>query len=227
MDLVLILCIALTVAVYAASRVLSRIYPSPFTTPVFFSTSVIVAVLLCAGLEYRHYEPAKNLMTTLLGPATVALAVPIYKNWKTLRTYLLPGVAGIVLGSLVTVVAVVALGRLFEFGRDLTLAMSVKSVTAPVAVELAAMLKGNPVLAAGFVIATGMIGAMLGPWLLTRAGIVNPMARGLALGTISHGQGTAQALAEGSLQGAMAGIAMGLSAVVTSSALPLLLRLLL
>lgn len=227
MDLVLLLCTALTVAVYALSRALSRIYPSPFTTPVFFSTSVIVAVLLCAGVEYRHYEPAKNLMTTLLGPATVALALPIYKNWKTLRAYLLPGVAGIVLGSLATVLVVIALARLFEFGTELTLAMSVKSVTAPVAVELAAMLKGNPALAAGFVIATGMIGAMLGPWLMTRAGIVSPVARGLALGTISHGQGTAQALAEGSLQGAMAGIAMGLSAVVTSSALPLLLRVLL
>lgn len=227
MDLLLVACTALTVAVYAASRALSRIYPSPFTTPVFFSTSIIVAVLLCTGLEYRHYEPAKNLMTTLLGPATVALALPIYKNWKTLRAYLLPGGAGIVLGSLATVVAAVALARLFELGPELTLSMSVKSVTAPVAVELAAMLRGNPVLAAGFVIATGMIGAMLGPWLLTRARIVSPVARGLALGTISHGQGTAQALTEGSLAGAMAGIAMGLSAVVTSSALPLLLRMLL
>ena len=98
--------------------------------------------------------------------------------------------------------------------------MSVKSVTAPIAIELATLLKGNPALAATFVIATGMIGAMLGPWLLTRAGIDCPVARGLALGTISHGQGTAQALTEGSLQGAMAGIAMGVTAILTSIVLP-------
>lgn len=96
-------------------------------------------------------------------------------------------------------------------------------MTAPIAIELATILKGDPALAAAFVIATGMIGTMLGPWLLTRLGIVHPIARGLALGTISHGQGTAQALTEGSLQGAIAGIAMGGSAIATSFVLPFII----
>jgi len=82
----------------------------------------------------------------------------------------------------------------------------------------------NLTLAAAFVIATGMIGTMLGPWLMDRAGIHHPLARGLALGTISHGQGTAQAVSEGEKQGAIAGIAMGVSAVLTSVALPSLLQ---
>lgn len=221
MDLLLLPFIALTVSVYAASRLLAKNYPGALTTPVFFSTTVIILILVAAGVEYRQYEPAKNVMTLLLGPATVALAVPIYRNRAILRANAVPALAGMVLGSAVTVLAVVALSIVFRFGSELTLSMSVKSVTAPIAIELATLLKGNPALAASFVIATGMIGAMLGPWLLTRAGIDSPVARGLALGTISHGQGTAQALAEGSLQGAMAGIAMGTSAIVTSVVLPL------
>lgn len=227
MDPMLFLYIALTVGVYAASRRLATSFPSPWTTPVFFSTTVIIAVLLAAGIDYQRYAPAKELMTLLLGPATVALAVPIYRNRHTLSVHAVPALAGIVLGSAVTLLAVLGLSNVFSFGADLTTSMSVKSVTAPIAIELASRLKGNPALAASFVIATGMIGAMLGPWLLTRAGIVSPIARGLALGTISHGQGTAQALTEGSLQGAMAGIAMGLSAILTSFVLPLVIDALL
>jgi putative effector of murein hydrolase len=105
--------------------------------------------------------------------------------------------------------------------------IAIKSVTAPIAVELAPIVHGDPTLAAGFVIATGMIGVMLGPWLMNLIGIRAPLARGLALGTISHGQGTAQALHEGELQGAVAGIAMGLAAVLTSFAGPPALSLVL
>lgn len=227
MDLLLLLFIALTVTVYAVSRLLAKHYPGALTTPVFFSTTVIILILWATGTEYQQYEPAKNVMTLLLGPATVALAVPIYRNRATLSANALPALAGITLGSAVTVLAVVGLSMVFRFGSELTLSMSVKSVTAPIAIELATLLKGNPALAASFVIATGMIGAMLGPWLLTRTGIHSPLARGLALGTISHGQGTAQALTEGSLQGAMAGIAMGVSAIVTSLVLPFAIEALL
>jgi putative effector of murein hydrolase len=106
----------------------------------------------------------------------------------------------------------------FQEGRDLI----IKSVTAPIAIELATIIDANPTLTTVFVIATGMIGAMFGPWLMNIAGISDPLARGLALGTTSHGQGTAQAVIEGELQGAAAGIAMGLAAVFTSCLAPVL-----
>jgi len=224
--LVVIFCLVLTIGMYALSRVLAKRLPSPLTTPVFFSTTLIVAVLYAAGVDYREYEPAKNILITLLGPATVALAVPVYRNRQILFANVVPALTGITIGSLATVVVVVAVAGAFHFSRELTLSMSVKSVTAPIAIELATILKANPALAAAFVIATGMIGTMLGPWLLTRTGIVDPIARGLALGTISHGQGTAQALSEGNLQGAIAGIAMGIAAIVTSFVLPWCIRML-
>ena len=220
-----IFCLALTVFAYGVSRVLAKRHPTPLTSPVFFSTLLIVFVLYAVGLNYQDYKPAKDVLVLLLGPATVALAVPVYRNRATLRTHMLPAFAGIVVGCLATISVVIALSAAFNFSSVIARSMSVKSVTAPIAIELAGILKGDPALAAGFVIATGMIGTMLGPWLLTRSGIVHPLARGLALGTVSHGQGTAQALTEGTLQGAIAGIAMGLTAIGTSFVLPLVLSM--
>jgi putative effector of murein hydrolase len=216
--------VLLTVAAYALSRALTGRYPSPFTTPVFFSTALIVLVLVASGTPFSDSQQAKDLMVTLLGPATVALAVPIYKSRHVLAANALPALGGIVAGAASTVLVALSLGTMLMLEPVVLLSMTVKSVTAPVAVELAGIIHGNLTLAAAFVIATGMIGTMLGPWLMDRAGIHHPLARGLALGTISHGQGTAQAVSEGEKQGAIAGIAMGVSAVLTSVALPSLLR---
>lgn len=219
-------CIALTVGAYALSRFAARRYPSPLTTPVFFSTALIVALLVAAGVEFEQYRPARDVLVFLLAPATVALAVPVYKNRATLRAHLLPAMAGIVAGCLSTIAVAVLLGAWLGIGENVLASLSVKSVTAPIAVELATIVHGDPALAAVFVIVTGMLGAMFGPWLMNIARIAHPLARGLALGTISHGQGTAQAVSEGELQGAIAGIAMGMSAVFTSIALPSMLRML-
>jgi putative effector of murein hydrolase len=117
--------------------------------------------------------------------------------------------------------------RLFDLPQIICASVSIKSVTAPVAIELAPMVNGDSTLAAAFVIATGIIGAMLGPWLMDKAGIHAPLARGLALGTISHGQGTAEAVVEGEVQGAAAGIAMVLAAILASSFAPILVPVLL
>lgn len=214
--------IGITVAAYGLSRALARRFPSPLTTPVFFSTAVIILVLVTSGLQVADYEPAKRIMVSLLGPATVSLAVPLYKNRQTLLRHTAPAVLGLAVGSLATLGAAVLLATAFGLPDVIRASMSVKSVTAPVAIELAPIVHGSPALTAAFVIATGMIGAMLGPWLMTRTGIHDPLSRGLALGTISHGQGTAQAVTEGELQGAAAGIAMGLAAVFTSFVAPFL-----
>lgn len=218
--------IGVTVSAYALSRLVARHYPSAFTTPVFFSTILIIVVLASSGIQVADYEPAKQLMGYLLGPATVALAVPLYKNRRTLLSNSLPALTGLISGSVATLSAAMIVARLLGLPDTVRVSISIKSVTAPIAVELAPIIHGNPTLAAAFVIATGMIGAMLGPWLMTAAGIHHPLARGLALGTISHGQGTAQAVIEGELQGAAAGIAMGLAAVFTSIIAPVLVPLL-
>lgn len=216
------LLILATAGAYFLSRVVAKRFPSPFTTPVFFSTALVIGLLVATGTPIVDYEPAKEIMVFLLGPATVALAVPLYKNRRVLIAHALPALCALVVGSLSTLIAVVLLARLARLSALVSASLSIKSVTAPIAIELAPLIDGNATLTAAFVIATGMIGAMFGPWLMDRTGIGDPLARGLALGTISHGQGTAQAVLEGELQGAAAGIAMGLAAVLTAMVAPML-----
>jgi predicted murein hydrolase (TIGR00659 family) len=219
--------IAMTVGAYSLSLSARKRHPSPLTTPVVFSTPIVIAVLLATGISFADYQPAKNIMTFLLGPATVALAIPLYKNRQTFFRNLVPAGAGLLAGSLGTMIAAGLLARTFGFTPELVSSITIKSVTVPIAVEVAKIIHGNPTLTAALVVITGMIGASFGPWLMDRLAITNPISRGLALGTISHGQGTAQAATESELSGAIAAVAMGLGAVCTSLAAPWIVSVLL
>ncbi|MCD8501208.1 MAG: LrgB family protein [Bacillaceae bacterium] len=218
-----LLSIVVTISVYLVSRVVAKKFPSPFTTPVFFSTTIIIIFLLVMGFEYSEYELAKEIMTFLLGPATVALAVPLYKNRKVVVKNSVPAIIGLVFGVLSTIISAVILAKLLQLSEIIIASLSMKSVTVPIAVEISRIVGGDPALTAAFVVATGTIGTMFGPWVLSKAGITHPLSRGLSLGTISHGQGTAQAAIEGELQGAVAAVGMGLAAILTSMILPFLL----
>ena len=223
----LIFGVGVTLGAYLLSRLVAKRLPSPFTTPVFFSTPLVILALLATGIRLEEYKPAKDVMVFLLGPATVALAVPLHKNWRALVENALPALLGLAAGSLSTLIAAACLAKLFALSSVMVASIAIKSVTTPIAVELAPIVHGDPTLTVGFVVATGMIGTMLGPWLMNLVGIRAPLARGLALGTISMAMGTAQALREGELQGAVAGVAMGLAAVLISLAGPFALSLVL
>ncbi len=219
---VTLLSIAITIGAYLLSKVAGKWYPSPLTTPVFFSTTLIIILLLSLGINFAEYTIAKEIMTFLLGPATVALAVPLYKNRDTIKKHSAPALLGIVFGTVSTIISAVILSKLLNLSNEMIASASVKSVTVPVAVEVSAIFGGDPSLTAAFVVATGILGTMLGPWLMNITSITHPLSRGLALGTISHGQGTAHAATEGELQGAIAGVAMGLAAVFTAIIAPII-----
>lgn len=218
--------IAVTLGAYSLSLVARKHYPSPLTTPVLFSTAIVIAILFGSGITFTEYGPAKEIMTFLLGPATVALALPLYKNRQVFFRNIIPAGCGLLAGSLGTMVIAGVMARIFGFTPLLTSSIAIKSTTVPIAVEVAKIVHGAPALTAIFVVITGMLGASLGPWLMNRVGITHPVSRGLALGTISHGQGTAEALVENQLSGAVAGVAMGLGAVCTSLAAPYIVPLL-
>ena len=131
--------------------------------------------------------------------------------------------AGIVSGSIVSIVSVMAAARAAGLEPSIVVSLAPKSVTAPVAVEITRLVGGDPALTAAFVIATGTLGSMVGPWFLSRMRIHDPVARGLAVGTAAHGQGTAMILQEGETQGALSGVALALSAAFTSFIAPVLI----
>ena len=217
---VIAFAVGLTVGVYALSRRAFTSYGWALLSPVFLSTLSIIAVLSLARIPFAGYAPAEQLMTVLLGPAVVALALPLYRHRKTLLRLLPAALLGIATGSAVSLASAVAVARAAGLDRVIVLSIAPKSVTAPVAVEISRIVGGDEALTAAFVITTGVLGSMLGPWLLTRMRIADPVARGLAVGTAAHGQGTAMMLQEGETQGALSGVAMALAAALVSIVAP-------
>ncbi|KGI84533.1 LrgB family protein [Exiguobacterium mexicanum] len=219
--------VLVTVGVYLISRKLSFKWASPFTNVVFLSTTILIVILLLFEQSYDVYEPAKDLITILLGPATVALGLPLYRNLPTLLARARRALSAIVAGTVSTIIVAVMIGTALKLTDQVLIGLAVKSVTAPIALELAKQLQGDAALAASITVACGILGAMFGPLMLSLFKVTDPFTRGLALGTISHGIGTAQAATEHPLSGATGGAAMGLSAIFTSFLLPFLLPFLL
>lgn len=219
--------VALTVLAYAASRPLHARYSSPLTAPAVVASVGIALTLALCGVDYASYRRGAEPLVALLSPATAALAIPLYKHRRVLVAYTLPALAGLACGAIATLTAAVTLAVGCGLSPVLVRSFGIKSVTTPIAVELAPLVGGDPALAVPLVVATGLLGAMFGPWLLNRIGVHDPVARGLSLGTISQGFGTARAAAEGEIQGAVAGVAMGVAAVLVSFAAPTLIPMLL
>jgi putative effector of murein hydrolase len=214
--------VALTMLAYQASRGVHARFPSSLTNPVFLAVAGIMSLLAVSGVDYVPYRLGAQPLVALLGPATAALAVPLYRHRAIVVACFLPAITGLVCGAVATMFAAVALAVALGLAPILVRSIAIKSVTAPSAAELAAFVGGDPALTVAMVVGTGILGAMFGPWMLDRAGVRDPIARGLAFGTVATGIGTAQAAMEGEIQGAVAGVAMGAAAVVVSVVAPLL-----
>lgn len=221
-----LLWIGVTVGAYGLSLEARKRWASPLTTPVLFSTAAIIAVLLTAHASLSQYDSAKQVITIFLGPATVVLAIPLFKNRQRLARQGVPVLAGLAAGSLSTMVVAALIARAYGFAPTLEASIALKSATTPIAIEIAKIVHGDPALAAVFAVSTGMLGAAFGPWFLDRMKVTDPIARGVAFGTISHGIGTAQAAAECEISGAIAGAAIGIAGIMTALLAPEILPLL-
>ncbi len=199
---------------------------NPLLNPVLIAVIIIVTALVATGTSYATYFDGAQFVHFLLGSATVALAIPLYRQIDRLRQSAVPIAVSILVGSLTAAFSAVAIAWLLGAGKNTVISIAPKSVTAPVAMAIAERLGGLPSLTAVLVIVTGILGAMLGPPVLNLLGVKDWAARGLAIGTASHGIGTARALQVNEVAGAFSGLAMGLNALATSILLPILWRLL-
>lgn len=223
-----LLHLTLTLAAFqAGSWVYRRLGMNPLANPVLLAVILVVAGLTLTGVEYPAYFEGAQFVHFLLGPATVALAIPLYRQIARVRRSALAVAAAIVTGSLAASATAVGTAWALGAGADTLASIAPKSVTAPVAMGISEALGGLPSLTAVLVILTGILGAMLGPPLLTLVGVKDWAARGLALGVASHGIGTARALQVNEVAGAFAGLAMGLNALATALLLPILAGLIL
>ena len=218
--LMTLLFLGLTMGAYWVSRRISLNYNHPLLNVILLSVSIVIAALLLFRIPYSQYAPAGKLVSFFLGPATVALAVPLYRNRQILRRHFSAIFTGILFGSSASMIATGIIARIGNLDRELLVSLIPKSVTLPFAIDISTVYGGNPALTISFTVATGLLGAILGPALLSRSGVTDPVARGLALGTVSHGLGIAAALRENDAAGAMAGIAMVLAGVITTLLAP-------
>jgi predicted murein hydrolase (TIGR00659 family) len=194
--------------------------------PVLHSIWIIGAFLMLTGTSYTTYFGGAQFVHFLLGPATVALAVPLYENRKQVVAAILPMLVALIIGSITAIVSVVLLAEAAGLPREVVLSLAPKSVTAGVAMGISESLHADPSLTAVAVVITGIMGAIIVTPLMNLIGITDFRARGFAVGIAAHGIGTARAFQVDAVAGTFSGIAMGLNALVTSFLVPLAVTLL-
>ena len=217
--------LTLTLVAYVVADALSTVAGrAPLANPVLIAVILLGLTLWGTGTPYAVYFEGAQFVHFLLGPATVALAVPLYLEGARLRRAVLPVLAGLVTGSLVAVVSALWIARALGVAPETLAALAPKGTTAPVAIGIAQSLGGSPTLAAVLVLITGIIGAIVATPLLNALRIRDWRARGLATGVAAHGIGTARAFQVHPQAGAFAGIGMGLNAILTALLAPMVLR---
>ncbi|MDR1995816.1 LrgB family protein [Azonexus sp.] len=218
-----LLGLTLTLLAYQGALWLyQRTGANPLANPVLLAVGLLVLFLSLTSTRYETYFAGAQFIHFLLGPATVALAIPLYMQMRRIRAMLLPVAAGLLAGSLTAILSAVLIGRLFGASPSTQLSLAPKSVTTPIAMGIAEHIGGIPSLTAVLVIFTGIIGAVGTRYVFDAMRLRDPAIRGFAIGLAAHGIGTARAFQVNEQSGAFAALAMGLNGVLTAFLVPLL-----
>lgn len=213
------------VAYLLANKLYKRAHCFPLLNPVLIAVLMIIGVLKLTNVSYATYFDGARPIHLLLGPATVALAIPLYLNLAKMKEYFFPLLIALLVGSIVGVLSVLLIGSAVGLSWETVLSFAPKSCTTPIAMALAYEHGGLPSLTANAVIVAGVAGAALALPLYRWCNIQHEVAQGFALGLASHGVGTARAFQISETAGAFAGLAMGFNGVVTALLLPMILSL--
>lgn len=220
-----LLWLTLTLIVWLSADFVSRAANRhPLVNPVLISIALMGAILVATGAPYQKYFEGAQFVHFLLGPATVAIAVPLVRHRALVVANLLPMAAALIVGAIVACLSAIAIAAAFGAPRQVLVSLAPKSVTAGIAMAVSENLGGAPALTAVLVITTGIIGAVIVTPLMNALRIKDYAARGFAVGLASHGIGTARAFVVDEVAGTFAGIAMGLNGLATSLIVPLLMR---
>lgn len=212
-------------AFYAAQRLYWR-FKYFWLNPVLLAILGLMAFLRLSGIRYEDYFQGGQIISFFLGPSVVALGVPLYLQIQEIRKRARAIGLSIVVAAVVGVVSAAGTAALLGASPPVVASIAPKSVTTPIAMGIAEKIGGIPPLTAAIVIATGILGAVVGPGVLRLCRVKNPVAFGLAMGAASHGIGTARAVEEGEAQGASGGLAICLNGIATAVVTPVLIKLL-
>lgn len=194
--------------------------------PIVIAYVIMLPILIIAHIPYKQYFESVSILHFFLGPATVALALPLYKNLKLIHAYLLPIFITLFVGGIFTILSAVGILWLLGASKITMLSMTTKSVTAPITLITAHDIGANASLAIGFVVITGLLGALFGTFIFKLLRIKHDAAKGFALGLISHAVGTARAFEISENAAAFSALAMGLVGVFIAVFLPIVTQFL-
>jgi predicted murein hydrolase (TIGR00659 family) len=218
-----LLGLAATLVVWrAASEIASRMGGVALANPMLISVVILSLLLLATGTPYSAYFQGAQYVHFLLGPATVALALPMYANRARIRRSARAIVPALLAGSVVAAGSAMLIARLLGAPRVVVLSLAPKSVTTPIAMGIAEQIGGQPSLAAVFVLLTGLSAIVLIGPAMRLAGVSDMRAQGLAAGMAGHGLATARMLLVSETAGAFGGLAIGLNGIITAVLVPLL-----
>lgn len=217
--------IGLTIIVYAFCELLVNRFELNIIPPFVMACPIIMGIIYFnePNVTYEQYANGAEFINFLLGPATVALALPLYRNRETLKENWLIIVSGVLVATIVGVISIFVLGTLLGASERVLLSLVPKSVTTPIAMDISSTIGGIPALTAACVIFTGMLGSTFNHKILESIGFKNNIAIGLAIGASSHGLGVSACANKNALQLAIGGVAIGLTGISTSILAPLLL----
>lgn len=221
-----VLWLTLTFCVYLAALALyRRAGANPLLLPVLTGTAVVVALLLASGTDYTTYAEGVRPLSLLIGPATVALAVPLVRQWSRLRALWLPLLLALLVGGSVAIVSAVGIAWALGGSWETLASLAPKSATMPVAMPVAERAGGLASLTAVAVAITGIVGAVAAPGVMRLLRVQDPVVRGFASGLTAHAIGLARELPTSPTAGAFAALAMGLNGIATTVLVPLILAL--
>ena len=217
-----ILCLLMTLGLYFANKKIYRRLHSIWMMPLVLTPLILVLFLVITHVSYQDYMGETHWLLWLLGPATIAFAVPVYENMAIIRRHWMSLSAGVITATIVAVCSSVWLARLFTLSEEVQRSLAVRSITTPFALEAAKQMGGQPDLVALFVVITGVFGMAIGDILFLRLAVRSGMAKGAGLGASSHGAGTAKAYEIGQTEGVVSSLVMMLAGVVTVVLAPLI-----
>lgn len=218
--------ILLSVVAFEAGIIVSRKTKNPLVNPLLVAIILVILFLMGFGIPKEQYDSGGSFILFFLGPATVVLAVPLYKQIELLKKDLVPILLGILVGSTTSIMSVILLSRLFNVDLSIAVSMLPKSVTTAIGMEISKEIGGIVSLSVAVIVLTGITGAVIGPGLLKLFRITDEVAQGIAIGTASHAVGTSKAMELGETQGAMSGLSIGIAGIATVILVPLFIGLL-
>ncbi len=216
--------ITITMMVYAVVNRLYRKLHFFIFNPLLLATAIIIYILEYAKVDYSIYAKGGDMITFLLGPATVALGVPLFKQIAAIRANFKSIIVGVLVGSVTAIVSTILLAKALGASRETLLSIAAKSTTMPIAVGITKILGGNDKLIVLAVAVTGIFGGVIGAEVMKLARVKSRIAVGIGIGTSSHAGGTSKAIQMGETEGSMSGAAIVLTGLVTALTAPYLVR---